>query len=240
MNHYTDDQILERTLRFLSERGEWPGSDGPSELDLTTGHALLVEEGAPAIENTVKNLKRNIAKEMAEYGAANKIHRQNNNNYDPSLYEFLENWIKGKGPDQFEFGPESRNTQNMMDAFRVNQARKYYYNNKNPYSKHNPDKHYTNVKGSFGLEGLLKAGLDPTEQFVGSYRIDINSRLDDKNQAWLDYELNNNTSLKSFLYGIGPDWERSPTSRTPFGNMRQKYKWSERYDPSFASTYSNE
>lgn len=45
MNQYTDEEILKRTLEMLKERGDYPGSDGPTDLELTTGHALLIEEG---------------------------------------------------------------------------------------------------------------------------------------------------------------------------------------------------
>lgn len=74
MNHYTEDQILKRTLQFLKEQGKTPGSDGPTELDLITGHALLIEEGEPSKQNKVANFKRHIGKELAEYGATSPQH----------------------------------------------------------------------------------------------------------------------------------------------------------------------
>jgi hypothetical protein len=39
------------------------------------------------------------------------------------------------------------------------------------------------------------------------------------------YKLTNTTSLKSLMYGIGPDWERS--SFRPMSNMTQTYTWTE-------------
>lgn len=70
MNYYTDEQILERTLQYLLEQGKTPGSDGPSDLELTTGHALLVEEGGASKMTPVNNLTRKIGEEVAEYGAS--------------------------------------------------------------------------------------------------------------------------------------------------------------------------
>ncbi len=92
----------------------------------------------------------------------------------------------------------------------------------------------TNFKDSFGLTELLAAGLNPTEQFVGSYRVDIYPVGDGRKLVM----LNNTSSMKSLGYGILPEWERSKTITIPvvnktlgpirsFGNMRQAYWWME-------------
>lgn len=83
MNHYTDEQILERTLQYLLEQGKTPGSDGPSDLELTTGHALLIEEGRPSKMTPVNILTRKIGEEVTEYGATT-IQQPSNNRINPS------------------------------------------------------------------------------------------------------------------------------------------------------------
>ena len=79
----------------------------------------------------------------------------------------------------------------------------------------------TGYKGSFGLSGLWNAGLDPIEQFVGTYRINIYNFSG--NTLW--FVLTNQTSMNSFLYDLGPSWQRSTWG--PGGNMNQTYIWNE-------------
>jgi len=76
----------------------------------------------------------------------------------------------------------------------------------------------TNYKADFGLKGLWNAGLDPTEQFVGSYRVDITPNPDGS----LNINLSNSTSFTSFSYGIGPSWNEGPG-----GTQSQNYHWTE-------------
>jgi hypothetical protein len=108
-------------------------------------------------------------------------------------------------------------------ARRVNEARSYFYKtNAEALAAGKPLAPVTGYKGDFGLIDLVwYAGLNPTQQFVGSYRIDIFPVGQDQ----IRFDLSNNSSMKSFLYGIGPDWERDKAA--PFGNMRQTYSWTE-------------
>jgi hypothetical protein len=78
-----------------------------------------------------------------------------------------------------------------------------------------------NFAAGFGLKGLWNAGLNPTQQFVGSYRIDIYP--DDGCKK--TFVLSNTSSFRSFAYGIGPDWSRNTFG--PMGNMSQTYSWTE-------------
>jgi RHS repeat-associated protein len=136
---------------------------------------------------------------------------------DPRPVQLAYNWATGSGPADYNFGPDSLNTQEMQGAPGVAAARDYFYNK---YSDGVPDgASVTNYGASFGLQGLFTAGT-LTEQFVGSYTIDIYA---ENNQ--LRFVLSNDSSFKSFAYGIGPDWERS--SFGPGGNMRQTYTWTE-------------
>jgi hypothetical protein len=108
----------------------------------------------------------------------------------------------------------------MADAWDVTRARQFFYrkNEGLPFEKWEK---VENFKGSFGPIELASAGFDPTEQFVGSYRVDIFPQPDRK----LRFEVTNNTSLESLLYGAGPEYERD---YIPYGgNMRQRYIWTE-------------
>jgi len=132
-------------------------------------------------------------------------------------------WATGRGSANRHFDASTSSTQNMMSARRVNEARAYFYKkNAAALANGKPLAPVTGYKGEFGLADLVwYAGLNPTQQFVGSYRVDIFPAGDEQ----IRFELSNNSSMKSFLYGIGPAWERE--SAAPFGNMRQTYSWTE-------------
>lgn len=55
---------------------------------------------------------------------------------------------------------------------------------------------------------------------MGKFRIDARV-VGDR----VEYTATNNSSFRSFLYGIGPDWERARFQ--PMGNMRQTFFWTE-------------
>lgn len=148
---------------------------------------------------------------------------------DPQGLDFTQsaamamNWYYGLGPDSLGFGPGSSPVAEMMNAPGVNAARKLYdKKNKNNCSDDCKNAQpVTNVKASFGLSGLFSAGLNPTRQFIGSYRVDIYPAPNC--QKWI--VITNTSSFKSFAYGLGPDWSRS--SYAPMGNMSQTYWWIE-------------
>lgn len=130
-------------------------------------------------------------------------------------------WDIGTGPQHRTFNNNSVSF-SFQDAHRVNQAREFWYN-----KARNSDNYLnttvTNYKGSFGLADLFwRAGTDPVEQFVGSYS--IQSIVPDGNNN-LTFTLWNSTSVKSLLYGIGPDWERSSFRLN--GNTEQTYIFTE-------------
>jgi hypothetical protein len=128
-------------------------------------------------------------------------------------------WDLGLGAEKRVF-VNDRVANSFRNAWKINEARERFYNK---YAD-TPDltgASVTNYKGDFGLPGLFKAGIDPIEQFVGGYRIDI--YVIEENR--LMFILSNNTSMNSFLYGIGPEWERS--SFRLDGNMHQKYIFTE-------------
>ncbi|MBT9097053.1 RHS repeat protein [Methylovulum psychrotolerans] len=132
-------------------------------------------------------------------------------------------WFSGTGPSSQSYGPGSSPVEEMKDAPGV-QAARQLYDQKN---KGNMDCDckgavpVINFAAGFGLKGLWNAGLNPTQQFVGSYRIDIYP--DDGCKK--TFVLSNTSSFRSFAYGIGPDWSRSTFG--PMGNMSQTYSWTE-------------
>ena len=128
-------------------------------------------------------------------------------------------WALGTGSDNRTFINDNV-AKAFMNANRVNEARNFYYN-KYSGAKSLLNTSVTGYKGSFGLSGLWNAGLDPIEQFVGTYRINIYNFSG--NTLW--FVLTNQTSMNSFLYDLGPSWQRSTWG--PGGNMNQTYIWNE-------------
>ncbi len=156
----------------------------------------------------------NCAAEENEPTCANGVYSEQ----DISVFRMTYQWVTGSGPADRTFGNGSVHVNRMMDSYRVNQAREYFYQK---YGSSIPnDASVTNFAGRFGLGGLVGAGLDPTEQFVGSFRVDIFRRGND-----LEFILTNTSSFRSFAYGLAPDWDRSRFSMA--GNMSQTFCWTE-------------
>jgi hypothetical protein len=133
-------------------------------------------------------------------------------------------WDRGKGPEHRTFN-NNPVAFSFQDAYRVNQAREFWYK-KARNSENYLNTTVTDYKGSFGLVDLFwRAGTDPIEQFVGSYS--IQSIVPDGNNN-LTFTIWNKTSVKSLLYGIGPDWNRSTYKYN--GNMEQTYIFTEPID----------
>lgn len=131
-------------------------------------------------------------------------------------------WVTGSGSEKRVFANDAA-TRAMRNAYRVNKAREFFYN-KYKGQTDLDGAYVVNYKGSFGLLGLVRAGADPIEQYVGSCTINILCDGQD-----LYFILKNNTSFESFFYGLGPDWNRSTFG--PGGNMYQYYIWSEPLNP---------
>jgi hypothetical protein len=70
---------------------------------------------------------------------------------------------------------------------------------------------------TFGLSGLAHAGLNPTQQFVGSSRWSVIPAT-----GGLNMSLTNTTSFRSLTYDRGPQWQRH-SFPTPMGNIHQTY-----------------
>ena len=125
-------------------------------------------------------------------------------------------WLIGQKMPNY-FGPKSNQVQDMKDAPGVRMAREAFYEKNKDVSCGNWQS-LANYKANFGLTGLFEAGLNPTRQFIGKYRIDISPNLDGS----INISLTNTTSFTSFAYGLGPNWEEGPG-----GNQTQIYEWTE-------------
>jgi hypothetical protein len=137
-------------------------------------------------------------------------------------------WATGRGADTRVFGPGSIQVIDMMDAPGVNDARAFFYNKNSAAiasGSYGSLQSVTNYGASFGLTDLF-TNSSPTQQFVGSYRVDV---WPVNNGSDVMFVLNNNSSFKSFGYGVAPAWERSTFG--PAGNMRQTYWWIEPRKP---------
>lgn len=134
-------------------------------------------------------------------------------------------WAFGTGDDHRTFTNDAV-ANSFRDARVVNQAREYWYKQVNAGKKTIYDglTNFLGKKvwsgGNFGISGLIAAGSDPMEQFVGSFTPAISS--DGIN---LTFTIQNTTSFKSLMYGIAPDWSRSTWG--PGGNLTQTYIFTE-------------
>ncbi|CAH1082874.1 golvesin C-terminal-like domain-containing protein [Candidatus Nitrotoga sp. 1052] len=128
-------------------------------------------------------------------------------------------WATGTGSQHQDFGPGSSEAAEMQNAPGVLAAKALYRKKNAQKIKNNCDtstlEPVTNYAGHFGLKGLFESGLNPTEQFIGSYRVDIYPAADGQ----INVVINNTSSFQSFAYGLGPEWNRSQFG--PMGNMSQ-------------------
>jgi len=129
-------------------------------------------------------------------------------------------WGTGLGEQTRTFKNDNV-TDEMQDTPGVNKARDYFYNKY---------KDVTNLDGAsltkfrsgfFGPVGAYNVGFNPIQQFVGGFQVDIHSDGES-----LYFRIYNKTSVKSFPFEIGPEWEKF-NFPTPGGNMYQYYFWKE-------------
>ena len=132
--------------------------------------------------------------------------------------KMFDEFVSGTGPKRRAFVNDK-----VAKAFRnscgVNKARDAFYKQclgLQDLSGRTYHDHY-----DFGIKGLVKAGIDPVEQFVGSYDVDIIA----VDKSTLRFKITNTTSFWSLMYHVAPSWERSQCPR--FGNTYQKYIFTE-------------
>jgi hypothetical protein len=196
-----------RTVNIPQYQFSGPASNGMTNLQCATGGFVS------------GNIDTNYRTQGVIYG----INLMNDlNNWRSNTVTVARNtldWALGTGTEtKFYINDEISGA--FKNAYTVNDARDYYY------KKY---KGVNNLRGTsvtdythpFGLRGLWRAGLDPVEQFAGGFSVNI-FNFDNKTLWFVAY---NRTSMNSFLYDLGPDWNRSNWS--PGGNTYQYYIWSE-------------
>jgi len=138
-------------------------------------------------------------------------------------------WVTGTAPANQVFGPETNQTQDMMNASGVNAARDFFYQ-KNANNSADQLQPVTNYAVHFGASGYVEAGTNSTQQFVGSYSVSITPN----NNGTITFEVNNTTSMTSFFYGLWPNaW--NPSAGHVMGNYSQTYTWTENVNSGFPS-----
>lgn len=183
----------------------------------------------PPAANTVNPLKAQAAEryrsayvQMKARGIEPPTYTVPGNTWKAAM-EATVDWLFEWGQDSSRFDANDPQVTDMKDAPKVNEARAFFLaKNRAHMAKGEPLEAVTNFSGSFGLSGLVKAGTDPTEQFVGSYRVDIAPNPDGS----VTFTLSNTTSMKSFLYGLGPAYPRGGSGGVG-GNQTQTYTWTE-------------
>ena len=125
----------------------------------------------------------------------------------------LLSFVTGIGPSDWSFNNDPFIASSLRNSWQVNVAREQYYKNE-PIIK----------SGEFGLEGALRAGTDPIEQFVGGYNISVKPI---ENGTLLQFRIENTTSFHSLMYhqDLAKSWERS--TFPIMGNVRQTYIFTE-------------
>jgi RHS repeat-associated protein len=114
-------------------------------------------------------------------------------------------WLTGSGAEERTFGPTSVESRSLASSSGVTTAVENYL-----------------LSGqrsglfTFGLTGLLGAGINPIRQYVGSFRYTITPTANG-----FTVNATNTTGVWSASYHELPDHQRS--SFGPLGNMRQTY-----------------
>ena len=179
----------------------------------------------------ITNQKEGDAKDGAQAGNPNTLNAEGPGpgpiksavNYLKNIgtfFHMLFDWSEGVGDENMAF-INDRVALAMSNAWMVNKARDYYYNVKYKGTQYVAGTYVDGYGGKFGVEGAWRAGLNPIQQFVGTFRTTIYNS--DGKTLW--FYVTNTTSMKSFLYDHGPEWKRSTWG--PGGNMNQIYIWSE-------------
>lgn len=198
--------------------------------------AIDLDGQEPLYHQLIDKIKRKataiVIKKSQEVFTAliNSIVNQFDNKVEEKKEQLLEKPITGTSLLFFEFvtgtGPECRYfydnsefTKAMQDAPKVQEAWGLFLDKNADNIKNNkPLEALTNFGASFGLKGLYKAGGDITEQFVGSYDVNIYPNEDNKSATIV---ITNTTSMKSFLYRLAPEYSREEFRLG--GNIKQTF-----------------
>ena len=150
------------------------------------------------------------------------------------VFRMFGQWVTGTAPAHQVFGSDTNQTKDMMNAPGVNRAREFFYqqNISNSGDQLQPVNKFA---VHFGLSGYVEAGTNSTQQFVGSYTVNITPN----SNGTLTFQINNTTSMTSFFYGLWPN-SLNPSAGHPMGNYSQTYTWTEQYKASSGSSSGND
>jgi RHS repeat-associated protein len=127
-------------------------------------------------------------------------------------------WAFGTSPPNTVYGPGSNQSNDMMQSPGVQNALNYYQQ-KNAGKCPGQQQPVTGYGYKFGPKQLWDAGLNSTQQFVGSYSVNIYPGANGN----VNIQVNNTTSMTSFFYGLYPNsW--NPSNGYPMGNASQQYQ----------------
>jgi hypothetical protein len=126
-------------------------------------------------------------------------------------------WVFGTAPPNTVYGPLTNQSQDMMQSPGVQNAISFF-NKKNAGKCPGQQSPVTNYDYSFGPKALWQAGTNSTQQFVGSYSVNVSPNAN----GTLDVTVNNTTSMTSFFYGLYPN-ALNPPNGYPMGNTSQQY-----------------
>ena len=188
-----------------------------------TGQGFGVNYAVGSGENTSAGFEY-LSRQAVVNMMAGRVNQDGTGTFSTAV-ELTLSWALGIGSDYRTFTNDAA-ANSFRDARVVNQAREYWYKQVNAGNKTIYDglNNYRGKKvwsgGNFGISGVIAAGTDPMEQFVGSFKPDISS--DGIN---LTFTIQNTTSFKSLMYGIAPDWNRSTWG--PGGNLTQTFIFTE-------------
>ncbi len=119
----------------------------------------------------------------------------------------VSNWITGTGPSSVVYGPSSVQSAQMASSILLSDAiNQYLQTGKSSGAE------------SFKVAGVIGAGINPTQQFVGSFNYYITA-----SDGNLNVNITNISSFTSLTAGLGPNWPRG-SSPTPGGNMGQTFQ----------------
>lgn len=132
-------------------------------------------------------------------------------------------WLFQGGADTTTFTGNTPQVIDMQTDPSVAGARNYFYaKNAANLRSGRALEPVTGYIGSFGITGAIRAGTNPTRQFVGSF--DINIYQTDRNEIM--FILRNVTSRESGLYRI-PVYNPTRSEASWGGNQTQFYTWTE-------------
>ena len=131
----------------------------------------------------------------------------------------------GAGPQSHDYRQGSLQVYQMQSAPGVQSARSAWYQLNYYEIAYGGCHNLQEQRGflaKFGLKGLIDAGGNATQQFVGGYIIDI---IPDESGGGATFIAYNVTSMTSLLYDLGPSWSREVL---PYGgDMTQTFTWHE-------------